>query len=1140
MRTYLIVVSIVISACSSVEAEEYPAWQKLLANAESLVSTGYLDSANVLVDEAMSRALTEYGAADTTVEVKYRREGVSERFHFRSYAEAESLYTKVASLKEKILGGDHPDVAEVLTDMAFLQKQLGNYEEARSVDEQVLAVRKRNLGPEHLEVGRSLHGLGEACLGLSDYDGAEQLYRQSLSIFEKTLGPEHPEVALSLSGLGELHYYRGDYNLAKPLLERALAIREKTLTPEHPDVTTSTEILAVLYYTLGMYGDAEPLFKRVNGIRETALGPEHPDVATGLGNLGSLYEEQGRHADAEPLYKRALEITEKAYGVGHPDVAWCLHNLAGLYATLGRYADAEPLYERAFETFEKAFGPEHPDVATCLNNLAVLYERQGRYADAEPVHKRVLEIREETLGPEHPHVASSLSNLAGVYLSQGRYTDAEPLQKRALSIWEKTLGPEHPEVAASLHDLAVLYGKQGRYADAESLSERALSIWEKTLGPEHPDLTWSLITLAVLYDKQGLFAEAEPLFKRALEIKENALGPQHPAVASDLADYSRHRGKMGDTAASLTAARKAFEIMEASFREGSAVMPERDALKHSRLKSASANRFLSAYFDCPAHTETARTWAATVILSTKGQTSEAVLARATGMHMMALPGVTVDSLRAASSLLSNLYVSGPGDEGIEAYRETLDKTSRDKKRFETRLARTDTTYRRLQDILHVDAGKIADVLEDISSPVMLVEYMRYIREDVKSGIREPHYLVCVCDGAGPQGIIDLGRAEEIEDLVARYRAHILDIAFSRRGPDIHDQAEHSAVAERLYDLIWSPIETLVSVESLIAIAPEGALCLVPFAGLIDPDGSYLIEQYHLHYLSSGRDLLRLRHADRSGVGLLALGDPDYDSPAAMRQGPAADQPYPSLSEPVYVADRVLRSIREGLNALSASPLPGTRTEVELVSQKWETATREPLAVYFGSDASEQRLKAEAPGKRVIHLATHGYFLSGGTGEEPGDTHDLGVVPPYLEENPLLLTGLLLAGANLRGEGAASIGVEDGILTAEEVTTMTLSGTQLVVLSACETGLGKVEEGEGVYGLRRAFQIAGARTVISALWPVSDEATAYMMSELYGRHDEIIPETMRRIQLQKIKELRQSGQPDHPFTWGGFIAMGDWR
>ncbi|MGB2989396.1 MAG: CHAT domain-containing protein, partial [Candidatus Zixiibacteriota bacterium] len=247
----------------------------------------------------------------------------------------------------------------------------------------------------------------------------------------------------------------------------------------------------------------------------------------------------------------------------------------------------------------------------------------------------------------------------------------------------------------------------------------------------------------------------------------------------------------------------------------------------------------------------------------------------------------------------------------------------------------------------------------------------------------------------------------------------------------------------------------------------------------------------------------------------------------------------STSELTYQATRNVRSACEELRGTTLSQLPGTKVEVEKIAESWSSTSQEPTTICFGLGASEEAFKRDAPGNRVVHLATHGYFLEGRC--QPATTQrgfdsEVG----YIGENPLLLSGLFFAGANLQGEGADELGVEDGILTAEEVTAMNLDGTELAVLSACETALGEVKDGEGVYGLRRAFQMAGARTVISALWPVSDKETAEMMSQLYESSRKSLPEIMREIHLQKINDLRENKQADHPFSWGAFIALGDWR
>lgn len=358
-------------------------------------------------------------------------------------------------------------------------------------------------------------------------------------------------------------------------------------------------------------------------------------------------------------------------------------------------------------------------------------------------------------------------------------------------------------------------------------------------------------------------------------------------------------------------------------------------------------------------------------------------------------------------------------------------------------------------------------------------------------------------------------------------------------PTVVDRHKYKEISEELFNRIWQPIERYVADKELVLIAPDGALNMVSFAGLTGGDGKYLIEKHAVHYLSAGRDVIRFKQEVEPGSGLFALGDPDYDATALARLSIPEETPSDSLPEPDLYAVRNIRSGCGELKDITVNPLPFTRSEVESVAESWAASLDEPVAVYFGSDASEEKFKAEAPSKRVIHLATHGYFLEGACQPDipkRGFGDDVG----FVGENPLLLSGLFFAGANLHGEGADSVGAEDGILTAYEVSAMDLEGTELVVLSACETGLGEVKEGEGVYGLRRAFQMAGARTVISALWPVSDKTTADMMSRLYDRKGESLPETIRRIQLKSINELRSQNKADHPFSWGAFIALGDWR
>jgi tetratricopeptide (TPR) repeat protein/CHAT domain-containing protein len=972
----------------------------------------------------------------------------------------------------------------------------------------------------------------------ANYDSAIVLGSLALKQAEEELGEDDTLVALVLDEVGAYHYFKADYDQAESVWKRALETREQALDPEHVDLAKALHNLATLYDDQGRYDESEPLHERALSIREKVLGAHHPDVAVSLINIGNLYYDKGKYRKAIRLHKRALAIFEKAFGPEHPNVASSVLNLADLYFEQGKYSEAEPLYQRALAISEREFGPDHPYVGISLNNLANLYYEQGKYAQSEPRHKRALAIFETALGPDHPFVGYSLNSLGDLYHRQEMYAEAETLFEKALAVTERTLGSDHPEAAYSINKLADVYRDRGRYAEAEPLLKRSLEIFEKAVGPDHPDVGMGLNNLANLYRDQGKYPKAGPLYTRALETLEESLGPEHPKVALCLESFSYYYRLIGDLEKSLEMGKRAFEIRKKNFRIGSAVMSEKDALTYSQFMRKSANNLLSAYFDLGLDDEDLDYTAADVMFATKGQASEAIFVRAREMIMLDQLGALADSLRYARTLLSKLYVEGTTEEDPAVYKEKLDKASQDKERLESTLARSSTGFRSLQDALDVDAEKVADILGLLPMNAILVEYMKYDYFSPDLAENVAHYLAMTLNSLGEILVKDLGQSSGTDSLIDQYRAHLLSVSTAPGPPSVVDRVDYMRISQALYDRIWEPIQNQISDQDLVLVAPDGGLSIMSFAGLMNENGEYLIEKLPIHYLSSGRDLLRLKDQAESAAGLFALGDPDYDATPMARLSGSEAVPE-SLSELTYQATRNVRSACEELRGTILSQLPGTKVEVEEIARTWGSTSQEPTTICFGLGASEEAFKRDAPGNRVVHLATHGYFLEGRC--QPSETRrgfdsEVG----YIGENPLLLSGLFFAGANLQGEGADELGVEDGILTAEEVTAMNLDGTELAVLSACETGLGEVKDGEGVYGLRRAFQMAGARTVISALWPVSDKATAEMMSQLYASGRGSLPDILREIQLQKISDLRESKQADHPFSWGAFIALGDWR
>jgi CHAT domain-containing protein/tetratricopeptide (TPR) repeat protein len=1024
-----------------------------------------------------------------------------------------------------IVSTAHAQTWQELLAKADLLTKAAKYDSAIVFAQQALEITEREYGKEDTCVPRVLQKIGGIFFYQGKYPDAEPYWKRALEIREKVLGPEHPDVAKSLNNLAILYSIQGRYAEEELLVKRALQICEKAFGPEHPDVALSVNNLGSLYRHQGCYAKAEPLYTRALQIWEKALGAEHPNVATCLSNLAILYWEQGRYTEEEPLVKRTIQIREKTQGADHPDVAREVNNLANLYKDQGRYADAEPLYLRALKIFEKALGADHPDVARSVNNLASLYRLQGRYTEEEPLVKRALQICEKAFGPEHPDVARYVNNLASLYRHQGRYADAEPLYLRALQILEKALGAEHPDVAHSLSSLANLYQTQGRYADAEPLYLRALQIREKALGAEHPDVADGLNNLANLYQDQGRYTDAEPLYLRALRIQEKVLGPEHPEVATSLSNLADLYGAQGQYAEATELESRAWSIQRGNMWDNGSVLAERNALEYSQFLIKETARYLSILLDAPGGQTADNEKITHVVLSSKGQVTDEILARNRSLVTESDSAAIKlsDTLRFARFALSKLYVDGLGKDRVDVYRGKLEKATKEKERLEVELARSSSRFQREQELWDANALIVTAALP---TSAVLVEFMRYDhRTESKNQDVEPRYLALVISGSGARSVFPLGAASDMDTAVYWYRQQF-------RNVQNLEKATYTTVAGNLYRLAWRPFEALLENASTVFVAPDGNLNLVSFAGLKDDNGKYLIEKYPIQYLSTGRDLLRLKDKTPSGTGLLAMGDPDFDLSYGMSTVAAIGT--------AILAGLNLRSSCEALNRLNVPRLPNTRKEVESVAASWRM-TGATAAAYFGSDATEENFKQNAPGKRIIHLATHGFYISdecqkklntlGGFGTQDGG---------YVGENPLLLSGLLLAGANKHNEGANEAKREDGIVTAEEVAGMNLRGTDLVVLSACETGLGTVRSGEGVYGLRRAFQMAGARTVISALWPIDDKATAEFMGQLFSAQNETMPQTVRRIALSRISALRLQGKSDHPFFWAAFVATGDWK
>jgi CHAT domain-containing protein/Flp pilus assembly protein TadD len=964
-----------------------------------------------------------------------------------------------------------------LNNLAWLYDSQGRYEEAEPLILRVLDIWESELGANHPNTALSLNNLAGLYLDQGRYEEAEPLMLRALDIWESELGANHPNTALSLNNLALLYQSQGRYEEAEPLMLRALDIWESELGANHPNTATTLNNLALLYESQGRYEEAEPLILRALEIHEGELGANHPDTAQSLNNLAELYRVQGRYEEAEPLMLRALDIWESELGANHPNTATTLNNLALLYESQGRYEEAEPLYRRALDIRESELGANHPNTALSLNNLAELYRVQGRYEEAEPLILRALEIHEGELGANHPDTALSLNNLAELYESQGRYEDAEPLLRRALDIWKSELGTNHPKTATSLSNLAGLYQSQGRYEDAEPLYRRALDIKESELGANHPDTATSLNNLAELYRVQGRYEEAEPLILRALDIWESELGANHPNTATslnNLAVLSWNQGRYEEALAYLKQGITTEESVLQRNLVGGSDANKRDYLA-TMAETLDASITLSLR-DLPDNSQ-ATQLALSTIIQRKGRILDLFTNLRSQFNDDPETLDLFNELKTVTSQLTALTYNPPPTLSPETLRTQ-------RQNLETRFQELeDTLSRRSRDFANLTASpSVSDLQAALPTNTALVEFIRY------QTAGQQHYAAYILHPDGRINGIDLGSAEKIDQTAEHFSAALND-------PNT-PKGQVKTTGNDLEQLIIAPIRQHLGDTTTLFLSPDGALNQIPFEALVDESGNYLVEHYQFRYLTSGRDLMRLTHEGSPINSAALVGDPTY--------GVAGTQIAQADTRSIDFENRIFPR------------LPGTQQEVEQIAALLPNAS-----LYTESNATELAIKtavAQPDPIGILHIATHGFF------EPASET-----------ENPLLSSGLILAGAAAGGQSGTD---QDGILSALEVTGLELSNTQLVVLSACQTGLGEASTGEGLYGLRRALVLAGARSQVISLWKVDDTATQKLMVDYYNRLIAGTPrdEALRATQRAFIADPEYS----HPYYWAAFIASGDWR
>jgi tetratricopeptide (TPR) repeat protein/CHAT domain-containing protein len=1085
-----LVASAISSALSQPSNNDVAQWEQLNGQAAAAYQAGEHDEGLEWAKQAFELAERIFGPRDPNTLTSLNNLAFLYQSQGR-YGEAEPLFAQALQTSRESLGESHPSTLTILNNLALIYQNQGRYGEAEPLLAQALQLSRESLGESHPTTLLTINNLAMVYQNQGRYGEAEPLLAQALQLSRESLGESHPTTLTILQYLAMVYQSQGRVGGADPLLAQALRLSRESLGESHPTTLTILSSLGMVYESQGRFGEAEPLLAQALRLSRESLGESHPTTLTILSNLGMVYQSQGRFGEAEPLLAQALQLSREVLGDSHPSTLTILNNLARLFESQGRYGEAEPLHEQALQLSREVLGGRHPDTLISLNNLAGLYERQGRNGEAEPLLEQALQLRRAVLGERHPDTLQSLNNLAFLYERQGRNGEAEPLYEQALQLSREVLGGRHSQTLISLSNLAALYARQGRYGEAEPLYEQALQLRREVLGDRHPDTLTSLNNLAALFESQGRYGEAEPLFEQALQLRREVLGERHPDTLLTQLNSVVTLVNLDDTAGAVRRLRQ-LEPQLLSRLGAELYATESAGVRRGLVASQSTYQDVALSLSIE-HSELAQAQelASSAVLRFKGLQGEeeAWLARLSRRGEDPRIRDLAGEIRRLRAQLAQVYHGGAGKAEVDALTQEVESK-------ELALGRLSRDY---EQQLQVRNASLDDLRGVLTRGATLVEFRPYSPVDFRAGaLGAPHWAAVVVQGFDRLEVVDLGPVAETRDLIAAVVA----------GGEGADAAARTLYARLLEPLHLDDVETIV-------IAPDGALHLVPFHRLRLPDGRFWTDQAQLRVVQTGRDLLRPA-PDRPAKGLLALGGIDFDAaPVQVAAVAPAAGPEEAGAGIIRGQADTLRSRTEDAFRAGFAALPGSGEEVERVAALYRAARKdESVETLTATDASEIRLKALERPPRVLHLATHGFYRAP---QEPTDW-------------PMLLAGVTLAGANQALKGNA----EDGILYAIEAQDLNLEGTELVVLSACETAQGQIDYGEGVYGLVRALRTAGAQNVLVTLRPVGDQSARDFMVRFY-RHWLSQTRSDPALALQETQREYITRYPDQ--DWSPFVLIG---
>jgi CHAT domain-containing protein/tetratricopeptide (TPR) repeat protein len=950
--------------------------------------------------------------------------------------------------------------------------------------------------------------------------------------------------------LGDSYLVEGDVQQAVENFEKELELRE--ILADNEELSGTLYNLMYLYNDLGQYKEAKTTGMRLLSVDKATFGLKSEEY---IMSVASYLDVLGNQSDFAALIKQG-EKTLKSINEVEPEYGMLLNKVADGYSALGDYSKAEKLFEGSLEAVTKSKGANSVSYAAALSNVGLMYRDQGRYTEAEAVFTTCIAILEErgsteaieqsmsvlnnlavvylelsnyeaTLdafskieqydaemyGTEHPYYAMTLNNIGEAYNEKGSYEEALNYYDQVTPIIEKSNGKNSVLYADNLNNKGRAKMLSGKLEESVALLEEALEVYKTSSGKSSSLFATSVFNLGRAYQKMG-DPKAKKYFEEALKIRKKNLGTNHPLYGKILPYLAANSWSSGDIKESLGYFRQTFDNYFTQIDAYFSALSESEKTKFYygglRIDFEKFNAFATANHDkMPELTGQMYNYQ----LNTKAlimYATDKVRANISTSGDQELINEYAHWL-SLKEQLSKLYsVTAAADlskiDSLNILTNTLEKS------LSKRSAQFDETHGAHKH----NWQQVRDQLKPGEAAVEVVRFRDFNPTNGGTFTGDIKYAVLIVKPTTKDypELVMLENGKLIEErYIINYRNSIRFQIF-----DIHS-----------YGVLWKPIAPALKGVDKIYFSPDGVYNQISINSIYNPDTKqYLLEEMNIHNVTNTKDILSFGKTSNKKKGQSMLfGFPDYNF---ENKSPTTQGETRSLRSLRGGSTGVTRGLRAGLLRYlrgdeGIAMLPGTKTEVDNIAKMF-LAEEADHSTFYNQEAEEAILK-EAKSPELLHIATHGFFMANVAAAPETDQNK------YIE-NPLLRSGLVLAGAGSFLKSGSTYNDQDGILTAYEAMNMDLNDTEVVVMSACETGLGTITNGEGVYGLQRAFLVAGAKSLIMSMWSVDDDATQELMTAFYK---EWLISGNKQESFRRAQYVVKEKYPE-PFYWGAFIMVGE--